>query len=148
MNAKTLMTANPTVVTPDDLISRAAELMRNLDVGMVPVVDDIQTRRLVGVITDRDIVVRCIADHGSAKCQVRDHMTSHPLASVHEDTMLDEIAQKMEEYRVRRLPVVANGHRVVGIITQADLARRVGHDDPALIEEVIERISTPGALVH
>jgi CBS domain-containing protein len=147
MNAKMLMTANPTVITPDDSIPRAAEQMRNLDVGMLPVVDEIQTRRLVGVITDRDIVVRCLADHGSSHCQVRDHMTSHPLVFVHEDTPLDEIVRKMEEYQVRRLPVVTATQRVVGIITQADLARRVGPDDPELIEEVIEKISTPGALV-
>ena len=148
MNAKTLMTSNPTVITPDESIPRAAELMRNLDVGMLPVVDDLQTRRLVGVITDRDIVVRCLADHGTSQCHVRDHMSSQPLVFVHEDSPLDDIGRKMEEYQVRRLPVVTPGLRVVGIITQADLARRVGPDDPRLIEEIIERISTPGALVH
>ncbi len=148
MNAKTLMTSNPTVITPDDSIPRAAELMRNLDVGMLPVVDDLQTRRLVGVITDRDIVVRCLADHGTAQCQVRDHMSSHPLVVVHEDTTVDEIGQKMEEYQVRRLPVVKPDLRVVGVVTQGDLARRVGPDDPKLIEEIVERISTPGALMH
>ena len=148
MQARDLMTSNPTVTTPDDSIPRAAELMRTLDVGMLPVVDDLRTRRLVGVITDRDIVVRCLADHGTAQCQVRDHMSSHPLVVVHEDTPLADIGRQMEEFQVRRLPVVKPDLRVVGIVTQADLAVRIGANDPALIEEIIQRISTPGALVH
>jgi CBS domain-containing protein len=148
MLTKDIMTANPTVTTPDDFIQRAAESMRNLDVGMLPVVDDLQTRRLVGVITDRDIVVRCMADHGTSQCQVRDHMSSSPLVFVHESTTLDDVAAQMEEYQVRRLPVVTPNMRVVGVVTQADLARRIGHANPKLIEEIVERISTPGALVH
>ena len=148
MRAKNLMTSNPTVATADDSITHVAELMRNLDVGMLPVVDDLQDRQLVGVITDRDIVVRCLADHGTSQCQVRDHMTSDPLVFVHEDSTLQDISQKMEEFQVRRLPVVTPAMRVIGIVTQADLARRVGPDDPRLIEEIVERISTPGALVH
>jgi CBS domain-containing protein len=148
MRALNLMTSNPTVITPDDSITRTAEVMRNLDVGMLPVVDNLQTRRLVGVITDRDIVVRCLADHGTSRCQVRDHMTATPLVFVHEDTPLDEIGRKMEQFQVRRLPVVTPNRRVVGVVTQADLARRVGADDPRLIEEIIQRISTPGALTH
>ncbi|MGH7668571.1 MAG: CBS domain-containing protein [Gemmatimonadaceae bacterium] len=148
MRAKDLMTQNPTVTAADDSIPRAAELMRNLGVGMLPVVDDLQTRRLVGAITDRDIVVRCLADHGTAQCRVRDHMSTSPLVFVHADTPLDDIGRKMEQYQVRRLPVVTSDLRVVGIVTQADLAVRVGAGDPTLIEEIVQRISTPGALVH
>ena len=148
MRAQDLMTSNPTVITPDDSITRTAEVMRTLDVGMLPVVDDLRTRRLVGVITDRDIVVRCLADHGTARCQVRDHMTTSPLVFVNEDTPLTTITEQMEEFQVRRLPVVTGDRRVVGVVTQADLARLVGPRDPRLIEEIVERISTPGALVH
>ncbi len=148
MRARDLMTTNPAVVTADDPITKAAEVMRNLDVGMLPVVDDLHTRRLIGILTDRDIVVRCLAERSIVECQVRNHMTSHPLVYVTEDATLEQVVEKMERYQVRRLPVVASDRRVIGVVTQADLARRVGPDNPELIEEVLERISTPGALTH
>ncbi|MHB1862795.1 MAG: CBS domain-containing protein [Gemmatimonadaceae bacterium] len=148
MRARDLMTTNPAVVTADDPITKAAEVMRNLDVGMLPVVDDLHTRRLIGIITDRDIVVRCLAERSIVECQVRNHMTSNPLVYVSEDSTLQQVVQKMERYQVRRLPVVVSDRRVIGVVTQADLARRVGPDNPELIEEVLERISTPGALTH
>lgn len=148
MRARDLMTSTPTVITADDSIPRSAEVMRNLDVGMLPVVDDLTHRRLIGVITDRDIVVRCLADKGKQECQVRDHMSTSPLVFVGESASLDEITLLMERYQVRRIPVVDADLRVTGIVTQADLARRVGRQHPEIIEEVIERISTPGALVH
>jgi CBS domain-containing protein len=116
MNALTLMTPDPTVVARDETISRAARLMKTLDVGMLPVVDDAEHRRLVGVLTDRDIVVRCLAEGHRTDCQVR------------------------------RLPVVNKQMKVLGIVTQADLARQAGPDHPELIEEVLEKISTPGQL--
>jgi len=148
MRARDLMTATPTVITADDSIPRSAEVMRNLDVGMLPVVDDLTHRRLIGVITDRDIVVRCLADKGKEECQVRDHMSTSPLVFVGASASLDEITLQMERYKVRRIPVVDADMRVIGLITQADLARRVGPQHPEIIEEIIERISTPGALVH
>ncbi len=148
MRARDLMTPTPTVITADDSIPKAAEVMRNLDVGMLPVVDDLTSRRLIGVITDRDIVVRCLADRSLTECQVRRHMTGDPLVSVRETTGLSDIVAAMERYQVRRLPVVDADERVVGIVTQADLARRVGRENPAMVEELIERISSPGALVH
>ena len=146
MNARALMTPEPTVVAADESIARAARLMRTMDVGMLPVVDDPSHRRLVGVLTDRDIVVRCLAEGHLVDCRVRDHMTGEPLVTVGPDTELRDIANRMERYQVRRLPVVGAARRVVGIVTQADLARRVGPRNPELVEEVLERISTPGAL--
>jgi CBS domain-containing protein len=148
MNAMDLMTPAPTVITADATIPRTAEVMRTLDVGMLPVVDDLTSRKLIGVITDRDIVVRCLADQGLIECQVRNHMSASPLIYVRETTSLAEITEKMERFQVRRLPVVDARMRVVGIVTQADLARRVGPQNPALVEEVLKKISTPGALVH
>lgn len=148
MTARELMTPNPAVITADHRITKTAEIMRTMDVGMLPVVDDLQRRRLIGVITDRDIVVRCLADQGQSECRVRNHMTVSPLAYVQEHATLEEVAAMMEEYKVRRLPVVSANLRVTGIVTQADLARHVGHENPSLVEEVLERISTPGALVH
>jgi CBS domain-containing protein len=148
MRATNLMTANPAVIAADDSIPKAAQLMRNLDVGMLPVVDDLNTRRLMGVITDRDIVVRCLADHGTQHCAVREHMSSTPLVFVYEDTPIEEIGEQMERFRIRRMPVATPDMRVVGVVTQTDIVRRVGHDHPQLVQEILERIATPGALTH
>ncbi|TFG43771.1 MAG: CBS domain-containing protein [Gemmatimonadales bacterium] len=147
MNALELMTPDPTVVAADDTISHAARLMRTMDVGMLPVVDDSEHLRIVGVLTDRDIVVRCLAEGHRIDCKVRDHMTTDPLVTVGVFTALRDIANQMERYKVRRLPVVNREMTVHGIVTQADLARQVGPDDPELIEEVLEKISTPGQLL-
>lgn len=147
MNAQSLMTRNPTVVLAGDSLSHAATLMRTLDVGMLPVVDDATHRRLVGVLTDRDIVIRCLAEGHLADCIVRDHMTTAPIATVTPGATIREIADKMELSQVRRLPVVSDAGEVIGMVTQADLARRVGPENPWLVEEVLERVSTPGALV-
>lgn len=146
MNALELMTPDPTVVMANETISRAARLMKTLDVGMLPVVDDAGHQRLAGVLTDRDIVVRCLAEGHRIDCRVRDHMTTDPLVTLSIDTELREIAHRMERYQVRRLPVVNTQMKVLGIVTQADLARHVGPDHPELIEEVLEKISTPGQL--
>lgn len=148
MRARQLMTSTPAVVTADDSIQKAAEMMRTVDVGMLPVVDDMQHRRLIGVITDRDIVVRCVADRGAGPCQVRHHMTMTPLVFVDDDATAEEIGAQMEQFQVRRIPVVGADMRVIGIVTQADLARLIGPHNPQFIEEVVERISTPGALTH
>jgi CBS domain-containing protein len=146
MNALEIMTPDPTVATAEMPISHAARLMQTLGVGMLPVVDDEEHRRLLGVLTDRDIVVRCLAEGHRIDCRVRDHMTSDPLVTLSIDTELREIANRMEQYQVRRLPVVNKQMKVLGIVTQADLARHVGPDNPELIEEVLAKISTPGQL--
>ncbi len=148
MKARDIMTPNPSVVTPDDPISRAAEIMRDHDVGLVPVVDDRSRMILEGVITDRDIAVRCVAQHHDSRCRVRDHMTADRVETVRPDVDLREVVSKMEADRVRRIPVVDERNRLQGIIAQADIARKVGPSDPALVEEVLERISEPSAAVH
>lgn len=143
MYARNLMTPEPSVISVNDTITSAARLMRTLRVGMLPVVDDTHHRHLLGVLTDRDIVVRCVAESHQLDCRVEDHMTREGLLTVLADSDLRLIADRMEQHQVRRLPVVDARHRVIGIVTQADLARRVGPEDPELVEEVLERISNP-----
>src|SRR5687768_16954354 len=74
--ARDIMTANPQCVTPDDAVSRAAEIMRDADVGVVPVVEDQGSMRLAGVVTDRDIAVRVVAEGRGSDCRTRDVMSS------------------------------------------------------------------------
>jgi CBS domain-containing protein len=148
MKARDIMTPNPTVVTPYEPIARAAQVMRDLDVGIVPIVNDREHMRLEGVLTDRDIAVRCVAEHHGSRCQVRDHMTAEPLDTVSPDTDVAEIIAMMERDRVRRVPVVAPDHRIVGIIAQADLVLKLGPREPARVEHLVEAVSEPGHAVR
>jgi len=144
MKARDLMTENPEFVTPDEPITRAAQIMRDIDVGMVPVVDSPESRRLQGVITDRDIAIRHVAAGHTRECRVRDEMTSGRIGTVRPDTDEEEVIRIMEREQVRRLPVVDEENRLVGIIAQADIATRLGRSKPEKVEELVEKISEPG----
>lgn len=143
MKARDLMTPNPEVITPDEPTYRAAELMRDLDVGFIPVVDDPTNRRLVGVITDRDIAVRCVAGRCDLNAPVAHHMTSEDIDRVSPETDSDEVMRLMQRDQVRRIPVVEEDGRLLGVISQADLVLRAGPQEPEKVEETIERISEP-----
>ena len=145
MLAREIMTSDPSVVTPDEPISRAAEIMRDLGVGIVPVVDDPRAMRLIGVITDRDITIRCVARKHAPECLVRAHMTVSPLSTVSPTDDVDRVISLMEHEQVRRIPVVSGGNRLEGIIAQADLATKLGPTQPLKIEEVLEHVSTAAA---
>jgi CBS domain-containing protein len=146
MKARDLMAPCPGVVTAGDPLSRAAEIMRDRDVGMVPVVDDTLAMHLLGVITDRDIAVRCVAPRHGGRCSVGAHLTAGPLATVEPDTDVREVMEQMKAHQVRRLPVVAGG-RLVGVVALADLARLEGPLDPLEVEGVVERVSAQVGLV-
>lgn len=148
MLARDLMTPLPAVIAAGDTIAEAAELMRVRGVGMLPVVENRENRRLVGVLTDRDIVLRHVAPGHGASAKVRDHMTREPLATVVPVSSVEDIADTMSRHQVRRIPVVDAANSVVGIVAAADLALAVGPQDPKLVERVIEAVSRPGALVH
>jgi len=144
MHARDLMTQNPTFVSPTDTIKDAAVMMASYDIGSVPVVDNLDGGQLVGVLTDRDIVVRCTAkQHDATKCSVGDHMTRQDLVTAYPQTPLSEVVSKMERSQIRRIPIVDTDNHLLGVVSQADLARCVGPDDPALVEEMLQRVSAP-----
>ncbi|MGQ0561322.1 MAG: CBS domain-containing protein [Gemmatimonadota bacterium] len=138
--ARDIMTANPQCVTPNDAVSRVAEIMRDSDVGVVPVVEDQGSMRLAGVVTDRDIAVRVVAERRDGGVTAREVM-SRNLATVRPDDDVDEVMDLMKREQVRRIPVV-EGDRLVGIIAQADVATQVRSDRKT--GEVVEKISEPG----
>jgi len=141
MKARDIMTANPESVTASDSIQTAARIMRDSDVGIVPVVDDEGSRRLRGVITDRDIAVRCVAEGRDGTCRVSDLM-SGDLVTARPDDDVSKVMDRMKTEQVRRIPVVDDSDRLVGIIAQADIALD-GPGDKA-IGDVVEKISEPG----
>ncbi|MEX0907543.1 MAG: CBS domain-containing protein [Gemmatimonadota bacterium] len=142
MKAREIMTSDRLeCVTRQDSLTRAAQIMRDSDIGAVPVVEDQQSMRLVGVITDRDIAIRHVASDNQADCTVGDHMTSGHLHTVSPDDDIEGVLRTMKAQQVRRVPVT-EGDRLVGIIAQADVATSgVGDADTA---DVVEKISEPG----
>jgi CBS domain-containing protein len=116
--------------------------MRDSDVGFIPVVEDRDSRRLVGVITDRDMAVRHVAEAHGADCAIKEHMSADPLVTVSPDAPTSEVHDLMKEHQVRRVAVVDTEGHLLGVIAQADVATKEGRDKET--GEIVERISQAG----
>ena len=123
MKIKDVMTANPKTVSPDDTVQTAARIMQSEDTGVVPVVDN---GKVLAMVTDRDIVVRVVAEGGSTSTPVRG-VASQDVVFASPDMSTREASELMSQYQVRRLPVVEN-ERLVGIVSIGDLAVKEGKD--------------------
>jgi CBS domain-containing protein len=139
MKARDIMTKHPQVVTPDTPVQEAARLMKSEDTGVLPVVEAQGSRRPVGVITDRDIALRVVAE-GRSQAMVRDAMSSS-VRTAREDDDLKDVMELMASEQVRRVPIVDDRGELVGIVSQADI---VLEGDDKRAEKTIERISQPG----
>jgi CBS domain-containing protein len=142
MQIREIMTLNPEVCTPDDTLQRAARLMADCDCGSIPVVEGADRKRVVGVITDRDIAVRAVAKGKTPDTKVNDVMTPSPTCC-NEDDDIEVVEQIMVEKQVRRVPVLDGGGRVVGIVAQADLARDNRTVSDRELGRIVEKISEP-----
>ena|SRR5947209_8548083 len=139
MNCREVMTENPVCCLPTDAVNAAARMMRREDVGAVPVVNDEKNMRLIGILTDRDLAIKVVAEsRDSSNTTVRDVMTSTIIACRTDDDLSSAI-RAMEEHQIRRVPVVDDDGRIVGIISQADVATRVR--EPEKTAEVVKGIS-------
>jgi CBS domain-containing protein len=125
------------VVSPEQTIAEAARLMAELDAGSLPVGED---ERLVGMITDRDIAVRAVAQQKPPTTKVREVMSQEVLYCF-DDQDLEDIAQNMSDVKVRRLPVVDREKRLVGIVSISDLAKS---DNAASTGQAVADITAPG----
>jgi CBS domain-containing protein len=142
MKIQDVMTRDPSSVTPDSPARDAARIMKEEDVGIVPVVDDQSSRKLVGVITDRDLAIRIVAEERDASISVREVMSSSEIATCRPDEDLDEVMDTMAAEQVRRIPIVDERGSLVGIVSQADVVRKARDDSKA--EQTVEQISEPG----
>ncbi len=143
MKARELMTENPECLTENDTVQKAAQRMRELDVGLIPVVDDNSSRRLRGVITDRDITTRHVAEgHNSGESRIGDAMTKDNLMTVTADDDVETVMERMSAGQVRRLPVMEDD-RIIGIIAQADLAIETSDAEAEAVERTLEKVSEP-----
>jgi CBS domain-containing protein len=131
-----VMTRGVEVIAPDATLQMAAKMMDDLNVGALPVCDN---RRLVGMITDRDITVRATAsDLRPSEVRVSDIMTEHPRWCLESQT-LEEVAQQMSDIQVRRIPVLDEDKELIGIVSLGDIAVR----EPDAVQDVLRDISTP-----
>lgn len=134
MNVSEVMTKQVETVSPQQTIKDAAELMQQLDTGVLPVGEN---DRLVGMVTDRDIVIRAIAQGRGPDAEVREAMTESVLYCF-EDDSIEDAAKQMGEAQVRRLPVMNRDKRLVGIIALGDLALAA---DSGVVDAAITGIS-------
>ena len=137
MEVKEVMTSNVRLATPDQSISESARIMAECDSGVVPVYE---ADRLVGMVTDRDIVVRAVANDLSPDTPVREVMSQEVLYC-YEDEDIEQVAKNMAKNQIRRLPVLNRSKRLVGIVSIGDLSKSAR---PHATGEAIAEISKPG----
>ena len=137
MKVSEVMTRDVRTVRPDQPVQEAASFMLSADAGSIPVTDG---DRLIGMITDRDIAVRGIAKGYGPDTPVRELMTNDIIAA-REDDDIDDVASRMSEAQVRRLPVIDEQERLCGIVSLGDLTQN-GKSDQA--EQALEGVSQPG----
>ena len=135
-NIRDVMTSNPCTIDADKSVAYAAKMMREEDVGLAPIVEG---ERLVGMLTDRDITVRVVAEGKDAGQVKAGDVASSQLVTVNPQQDLDDALRMMAKHQIRRLPVVEGDGKLVGVVAQADIARE--GDDAAtgrLVGEISE----------
>ena len=138
MKVSEIMSSDVQVITPDQPIQQAARLMIDSDTGFLPVGDG---ERLIGMVTDRDITVRAVAEGRGPDTPVREVMSDRPLFAW-DDQEVDDVAIQMSDAQVRRMPVLSReGERLVGVVSLGDISRR-GDSDAA--EAALSGVSEPG----
>jgi CBS domain-containing protein len=142
MRVGDIMTPNPVCCTPDSTAREVATLMRDYDCGSIPVVENREAKRLVGMVTDRDLAVRGYAAGKGPDTRVRELMTEAPITSAPEDEV-EIVREVMVAQQVRRVPVVDKDGAVVGIVAQADIALEEGAASDQEVGRVVEAISEP-----
>jgi CBS domain-containing protein len=138
-----VMTKDVVTCTPETPITEVARIMKNEDIGPVLIVDNDNSRTLVGILTDRDIVLKVIADGQDPKTTPVGEAMSKKLVTCRPDDDVDVAMKAMAQFQLRRIPVVGENMKLLGIISQADLATRV--DAPEKTGEMVKEISEENA---
>jgi len=134
-----VMTKNPVCCLQNDTALKAAELMKSENVGSIPVVANEQTMKLIGIVTDRDLVLKIVAKGlDAASTQIEDVMT-HKVITCLADDDLQEVMDTMSKHQIRRIPIINKNKKILGMISQADMA--LHYDHPKRIAAMIKEIS-------
>ena len=139
MLCREIMTPNPECVLASDTVMKAAQLMKSEDVGPIPIVDDQDGKKLTGIITDRDLAIKVVAEARDPRTTSVQEVMSDDLVTCKENEDVRQALKLMQENQVRRIPVVDGSDHLLGIISQADVATRLGNDRAT--GQVVEDIS-------
>jgi CBS domain-containing protein len=134
-SVRDVMSTDPCAIDAERPVAYAAKMMKDEDVGLAPIVEG---DKLVGTLTDRDIAVRVVAEGRDPESTSVSDVASKNIVTVEPQQNLDEALNLMAQHQVRRLPVVDDGGRLVGVVSQGDVAKMAGHEDTG---ELVERIS-------
>lgn len=138
-----IMTETVVTCTPRSTIVEVAQLMKNEDIGPVLIVSNDDDKTLVGIVTDRDLVLKVIAEGLDPQATNVEQVMSKKLVTCREDDDVDAAMNAMAQFQLRRIPVVGENMQLVGIISQADVATRAG--EPEKTAEVVKEISEENA---
>ena len=142
MTVKDLMTADPSCCTMDTSLEEVARMMVQCDCGEIPVIERQDLRKVVGVVTDRDIVTRVVAQGLNPLALTAAAAMSSPAVTIKDHDEVDEVIRVMETHQIRRVPVVDQNGEICGIVSLADIAR---HDSRRQTGELVREVSTPSS---
>lgn len=137
--SRDVMTKDLVYASPQDTVSYVAQLMKREDIGPVLIVDNEESKRLVGIVTDRDLALKVVAEGRDPQTTYVEEVMTRKLITCRPDDDVESAMKAMAQYQLRRIPVVEDNNRLVGIISQADVATRV--DEPEKTAEVVREIS-------
>ena len=141
MKAQDIMSKDPMCVTPDTPLVEAARIMKTENIGVVPVVESTGSKRLVGVLTDRDIAIRAVAEGRDGATTSVGHVMSSDVRTSAPDDSVEDVMELMGREQVRRIPIVDDRGNLVGIVAQADIVLEAPDNRKA--EKTVEKISQP-----
>jgi CBS domain-containing protein len=124
-----LMTKNPVCCLPDSMVAAVAQLMKRENIGPIPVIENEQSRKLVGIVTDRDLALKIVAEGRDAKSTKVEAVMTRKVVTCRADDDVQKALDAMSEHQLRRIPVVDNENGILGIIAQADVATRINQPE-------------------
>lgn len=136
---ESMMTKNPICCLPTDTVVKAAQLMKSENIGSIPVIENEQTRKLVGIVTDRDLALKVVAQGKDAKSTQVESVMTDTLVTCQAEDEIQKALDAMSEHQLRRIPIVNTENKILGIIAQADVATRV--NKPEKTAEMVKDIS-------
>ena len=136
-----VMTQSPVCCLPTDTVSKVAQMMKAEDVGSIPVVEDERTLKLIGIVTDRDLAMQVVAGGRDANSTEVAEVMTYSVVTCRADDDVQKAVDAMAHHQLRRMPVIDDDHRIVGIISQADVATRVDRSEE--VAEMVKEISQP-----
>jgi CBS domain-containing protein len=137
---KEVMTKNPVSCQPDDSVEKAAKEMKRNNIGSVPVVDNDGSKNLIGIVTDRDLVLKVLSEGRDAKSTKVQAVMTRKVVTCHPEDDVQKALDAMAEHQLRRIPVVDDANKVLGIIAQADMATRMNQPEKTgiMVKEISE----------